>query len=469
MKISKTRKIIVFALIISMLASIVAGFTSFAFNPNTDALTDYEQYDSSNIYIHKNCKDAETKQFLALYLGLPYKIKMYLKIHDVNIYITPFMGSDPGDMTITASAWPALYTQNSKNNKITGIQRKGWIICHTGLEQDYYAPEQMYYAIGRQIDYIAAAVTGSGYSASEEWNAIYNRDNLTEMSRVRQIDDLSYLNWPLSSETSFADAFRLFLLHPEELKEASNKVYDYMEKTVNNLYVRPEQLYQDRPITSYNTENIQAFKADNEENETEIEKQAVETAMEEASVVELDLSRFKHNYSTDHVAFLLIGACAIPLLIAEGVVLSLKLKNAGRKPKAQKEKKPAKIKATATKQEKIQKEKPMKVHFLTKSELEDLIKNSPLKPFDWDTKLKPIQYGIYSIKNDALHVELKRISDDIYNDAIKEIMDLQAKDTGIHPERTKQMWKISHVALNKQQINKTLQKYFKKNGYKEKD
>lgn len=216
---------------------------TFAFNPNADNTDVFVQYQNSIIYVHPDAADEDIQSYISVYHQLPSNVIKCLTQSDIKIYAMPYKGPDPGNETICAMAYPPLYEVDSETKKIIGIKRSGWIVCYTDLRQKYFNPEQLMYAIGCELDYITAYPDGyysnfsHGISDSKEWNQIYNVDNKEALAKVREYDSLTQLNWPLTAADGFADAFRLYVCHNEDLQQVSDMVFTFMDTYIPNVRI----------------------------------------------------------------------------------------------------------------------------------------------------------------------------------------------------------------------------------------
>lgn len=222
----------------------------FAFNPETANMAEFYTTSESNIFVHRDATESDAQQYLNVYATLPESVKALLRKYEVNIYILPYTnGVEPANQTTSATAWPAMIRSTSQKSSAANITRHGWITCYTDLQPIYFAPEQLIYAVGQELNdissYMHGIYQGSQYGFSEsfttadgiKWTDIYKKDNAKKLQNVWHLDKLSELNWPISAASGFADAFRMYICHGDILQEASSEVYDFMAAIIEHINI----------------------------------------------------------------------------------------------------------------------------------------------------------------------------------------------------------------------------------------
>lgn len=219
---------------------------AYAFNPYADDTSGFNKLDPV-VYADPDSSTDDVSVYKNVYDQLPDIIKTTLSEYNIRIYIIPYPDTaEPANPTVSATAWFAVVNTEHHSNKVESIVRNGWITCYTDMPQGYCAPEQLIYAVGSELDNIASYMSGwhtlTAYGFSDEkideytvWRDIYNTGNAKKLSKIWHYDELSELNWPLSAASGFADAFRLYICHPQDLQSISSQTYEYMENLVTRI------------------------------------------------------------------------------------------------------------------------------------------------------------------------------------------------------------------------------------------
>lgn len=248
--------ITMFALLFSLMT---ISIRAYALNPYADDVSGYLKYDSTLLYVSPDANISDAMQYLEVYEKISPTVLELLKQAGVRIYITPYIATDPDNATVSATYWAATYIKDHYTDHVADIPRHGWITCYTDLPDSFFAPEQLAYAIGCAIDNSMSFVTGTitetawVISDSENWRNIYNVQNANKLKEIPQIDELSALNWPLSGASGFADAFRLYTYHSEELQKASPETYTFIVDTLKQLTQSYVQTFHATPGISKRT------------------------------------------------------------------------------------------------------------------------------------------------------------------------------------------------------------------------
>ena len=449
MRNSKKKRYILIIMSIIMIVSMCLGsvLSVFAFNPSADDTTSFTQYQDSMIYVHPECAYEDIQAYTTVYNQVPGNVIQCLTQAGIKIYMLPYTGPDPDNPTICATAYPPLYEIEPKSQKITGIKRYGWITCYTELEYEDFAPEQLIYAIGCELDYITAYNDGHytsfphGISDATEWNQIYNIDNKDELSNIRTYDDLSQLNWPLTAADGFADAFRLYICHYEDLTELSTLVSNFFNTWVASINIDTLcPIYESTPdnqsITAASVD-IQDADVNTIVDDTDISAEASTSFIVEDPAyafkrprINIQLPNIKINWRYVSIGSVVI----ITLFVLYWLTGRLKIYRQSRKAQSDYVK-----------------------------QLEHKFNTSTIYTYQHAMKwknTKPVP-GLYQIDNSVLQVHTRGYTSDLFNDIYTHIHESEEKIVSINSKRAQQYWQIKYLCLPPNLDQKTLQKLIK--------
>ncbi len=465
--------------------------------------------------VDSSCNQKEVDQYFELYKQVPSSIRELLELYNVRIYIEPYPAAEAENYAASAITWPTLVDTAYKKDAVTNIRRQGKIICYTDVPDDCFAPEQMIFAIGNMLDNIASYMTGRytgsmyGLSDGESWQGIYNRNNAKKLKNMSQIDELSMLNWPLNSYNAFADAFRLYVCHPDELQKASQMVYDYMDETINNIDTYPHKVIavqnKAEKIADLPTAEQNITSNNNNEN-INIEEVNIEPAIDAVPVKNSEISNTEdfvegsdikiekiqdshidnedqtpgildkiqgvintiHTIKVNPIIIRVLSAIAIILVFILGIHFG---KKAGTNKiaiskKSKEKNRPEKLKKTHVKKEKIKTEKPKKIkpQKIKKGEFAEIA--SKLKHYDLQTLIDLSKQGvdhtgIYHITNGITKTSEWKASNNIIRDATYRILN-GSESQEVNADRIKTYWKILLIPLENSKCSdlQTLKKYY---------
>lgn len=212
----------------------------YAYNPTTDI--SYERYLTTPFFVRdlNNIQQVEVDMMKLVAMTTPSDLWELFKQEGVRIYITKGVSLTDRkyeNSNYNAITYGATFSWNN-SKKITKISNRVSVYIY-----DNTTDVSIYYhEFGHTLDDIAEYITGyykgqHPISNSSEWGNLY----LANASKMATFDSTASFNVPLNATEGFAEAFRLYFVYPQALKQSCPDVYSFVTSQISKYtsYLKP--------------------------------------------------------------------------------------------------------------------------------------------------------------------------------------------------------------------------------------
>ena len=223
-----------------LLTTLLFSQTVFAYNPTEG---NYQRCLNTIYFVQdpNNLTQADLNMIECVDYCTPYEIMELFKQEGVRIYITK--GVSIADRTYehgnyNAITYAAYLTWNTSSKKITKKSSPVSVYIYDNTTDVTI----FYHEFGHVLDDLAEYITGyykgeHPISNSSEWQNIYAQNAAT----MARFDSTASANVTLDASEGFAEAFRLYYVHPNELQAYCPSVYTYVDSQISKYlkYLKP--------------------------------------------------------------------------------------------------------------------------------------------------------------------------------------------------------------------------------------